>query len=285
MATILYFFREGARGFYQAKLMTFVSIVTIAIVLFIALCIGIGILNVRLLFTSAVEKADFVVYVKDATAADSSRLAGLVTAVKMFPQIKNTVLVDKDASWKRFASLYGQEILTAVEGNPLPVSVELSLKKEYLADASAKKLAAALSSLDGVENVRYAGDWMAFLSRFQHWFYWTVFILAFLMVITLHLTISNTIKLTIYARRDLVQNMRLVGATRFFIAMPFIVEGMLQGFLGGAIAALAFVILKVSLPSAIPVFFGPDFVPAAPLVAGILFGWIGSSAAVRKFLK
>jgi cell division transport system permease protein len=285
MANILYFFREGARGFYQAKLMTFVSIVTIAIVLFIALGIGIGILNIRLLFTSAVEKADFVVYVNETTAADSSALAGLVTAVRLFPQVKNALLVDKDASWKRFASLYGQEILAAVEGNPLPVSIEISLKKEYLSDPSAKELAADLSSLGGVENVRYAREWMAFLSRFQHWFYWTVVILSLLMIITLHLTISNTIKLTIYARRELVQTMRLVGATRFFIAMPFIVEGVLQGLIGGVMAALAFIILKVSIPSAFPLFFGPIYVPAAPLVAGMLFGWIGSSAAVRKFLK
>lgn len=284
MANIFYFFREGARGFYQAKLMTFVSIVTIAIVLFIALCMGIGMLNIRVLFTDAVEKADFVVYVKDAATSDSSALRELFAAVRSFPQVKSALLVDKEASWKRFAALYGQEILTAVEGNPLPASIEISLKNEFLADSSAKELATALSSLQGVENVRYAREWMAFLARFQHLFYWTAAVLALLIVITLHLTISNTIKLTIYARRELVQNMRMVGATRFFIAMPFIVEGMLQGLIGGAIAALAFVILKVSLSSSLPVFFGPALAPLAPLVLGALFGWIGSFTAVRKFL-
>ena len=285
MANVIYFFREGARCFFQARLMTFVSIVTISIALFIALGIGVVMLNIRVLFNNAVEKADFVVYVKETAAADTSGLKGLVAAVRLFPQVKSAVLVDKDASLTRFAALYGQEILSAVEGNPLPVSIEISLKKEYLTDSSAMELSEALSSLQGVENVRYAREWMEFLARFQRWFHRAAIILALVMIITLHITISNTVKLTIYARRELVQNMRLVGATRYFISMPFIVEGMLQGFIGGSIAALAFIIIKASLPPSLPVFFGPAFVPALPLILGTLFGWVGSGAAVRKFLN
>jgi cell division transport system permease protein len=285
MATIFYFLSEGARGLFHARLVTFVSIVTIALVLFIALCTGVGMLNVRALFTDAMEKADFVVYVNDSTAADPAALEGLVTAVRLFPQVKKAAIVDKEDSWKRFAALYGQEILTAVEGNPLPVSIEISLKREYLADSSAKELATGLSSIAGVDNVRYAGEWLTFLVRFQRWFYVTALILSVLMLVTFYFTVSNTIKLTVYARKDLIRNMRLVGATRFFIAMPFIIEGMLQGCIGGAIAALAFISLRASPLAALPLSFGPPWVPALPLALGVLFGWIGSSIAVRKFLK
>jgi len=289
MAHILYFFREGVRGFYHAKLMTFVSIVTIAIVLFFALVAGIGMLNVRMLLASAVEKADIVVYVKDPVAADPAALRGLLGAVRAFPQVQSAAIVDKDASWKRFAEIYGSEIQSAIDGNPLPASLEISLKPECLADSTVSDLTHALSSLAGVENVRYAREWLEFLARFQHWFYWTLLIVTLVMVATLHVTISNTVKLTIYARKELVQNMRLVGATRFFTAMPFIVEGMIQGFAGGAIAAAAFIVLKTSF-AALPVAFGHvafghAWVAAVPIPLGLIFGWIGSLAAVRKFLN
>jgi cell division transport system permease protein len=283
MTNLLYFFREGVRGFIRAKQMTLVSIVTIATVLFIALSVGVVMLNVRAVYAGAAEKADFVVYVKDSAAADTHAFDGLVAAIRLFPQVGSATIVDKDAAWKRFSSLYGQEILAAVDGNPLPVSIEISLKNPDPADSSAKRLAADLASLQGVESVRYAREWMAFLAGLQNWLYRIGAVLALGMLITLHFTISNTIKLTIYARRDLVENMRLVGATRFFAAMPFIVEGMLQGFVGGAIAAVLFVVLRLSLPPSLPFLFGPSFLPAAPPVLGILFGWIGGNAAVRKF--
>jgi cell division transport system permease protein len=265
--------------------MTFVSIITITIVLFIALCAGIAMLNVQALLTGAAEKADVVVYVKDRVAADPAALKELVAAVRSFPQVKSATLIDKETSWKRFAAQYGKEILEAVDGNPLPVSLELSIGNGHFIDTTVHGLVAGLSALPGVESVRYAGEWIAFLSRFQQWFYRATIILAIIIAATLFIVISSTISLTIYARHGLVQNMRLVGATRFFIAMPFIVEGVLQGLIGGILAALAFFILRQSLPPALPVSFGPWFSPLLPLVPGALFGWMGSIAAVRKSLQ
>jgi cell division transport system permease protein len=289
MGTLFYFIREGIRGFFQAKLMTFLSIVTIAVVLLLASVLAVGVISVRALLEKAVERADFVVYVKERTAADPASLAALLTAVRNLPQVHQAALVDKSAAWERFAAMYGREMLGAVNENPLPVSIEITAKKNYQSLSAAAGLKQRFEALDGVEAVRYAGEWMDFLTKFKWYFYIGVIFLAVVMFITLHSTISNTIRLTIYARNELVRNMHLVGATRFFIAMPFIIEGMIQGLVGGVIAVVFFFMLKTVFMVApslrvIPLAWGPPVLPVIVLLLGVLFGWIGSAFAIRKFL-
>jgi cell division transport system permease protein len=104
------------------------------------------------------------------------------------------------------------------------------------------------------------------------------------MLLVLHIMISNTIKLTIYARRELVRNMELVGATRFFINTPFILEGMVQGILGACVSGISLTLIKVSF-SHISLSWGPSFLPGLLLLTGAFFGWIGSLSAVRKFMS
>ncbi|MGA2506824.1 MAG: ABC transporter permease [Chitinispirillaceae bacterium] len=289
MGNIVYFIKEGARGFYQAKLMTFVSIVTIAVVLLLASIITVGMINVRKLFENAVEQADFVVYVKESASSDSTALVSLLSVIRSLPQVSQASLVNKAAAWERFASIYGREMLNAVDDNPFPVSIEITMKNGYQSSSAAANLKEHLETLDGVDGVRFAREWMDFLARFRWYFYTGAVVLGIIMFLTLHITISNAIRLTIYARRELVRNMRLVGATKVFTAMPFIIEGMIQGFIGGTISIAFFYLLKAVFtwePSlrTIPLAWGPPVLPALFLLLGVLFGWTGSVSSVRKFL-
>jgi cell division transport system permease protein len=289
MGTLLYFIREGVRGFYHAKFMTFVSVATIAVVLLLASCIAVGIINTRKFFESAVEEADFVVYVKEHTSSNPALLASLVAAIRRLPQVQKASLVDKSAAWERFTAIYGREMLSAVNENPFPVSVEIAMKNGFQTSSAAAGLTAQLETLDGVDGVRYAREWMDFLKRFKLYFYIGAGILVTIMFFTLQITISNTIKLTIYARRELIRNMHLVGATRFFISMPFIIEGMIQGLVGGCIGVAFFYLLKAAFiyePSlrTISLAWGTPALPLLFILLGVVFGWTGSVFAVRKFL-
>jgi cell division transport system permease protein len=289
MPNIIYFIKEGVRGFFQAKVMTFVSIVTIAVVLLLAGLMAVGMINLRQLFDKAVEKADMVVYVKERTASDTAALGALLAALRSLPQVRGAALVDKTAAWERFGAIYGKEMLSAVDENPFPASIEITMKNGYQSSDAAATLKEQVETLGGVDGVRYAREWMDFLTRFKWYFYCGAVIMAVIMAVAFHVTISNTVRLTIYARRDVVGNMHFVGATRFFIAMPFIVEGMIQGCIGGVIAAMLFYLLKavfVLEPSlrVLPLVWGPPVLPALFLLLGVIFGWIGSVLAVRKFL-
>lgn len=284
MGTLVYFIKEAMRGFYQAKLMTFVSVVTIAVTLFFLGLIGIGYYNVHLWLDHASERAVLVVYLTDPVSADSTASEALIAELTEFPAVDRIMLVGKDEAWGRFSELYGPEMLDAVDENPFPASLEVVLASAHRSVEAVEKFKREIAGVEGVEGVRYSRDWLDRLEQVRIWFLLGGIAIVPILLLALHFMISNTIKLTIYARRDLVTNMHFVGATDIYIEMPFILEGMLQGLVGGLLSFSAIHAVKLGL-SSFAVAWGPWYVPlAASAAVGVLFGWIGSVSAVRKFL-
>jgi len=283
MRTLVYFFKEAVRGFYQAKLMTFVAIVTIASSLFLMGLICIGFLNIQMLLKKTGDQADMAVYLHDEVAANAVKLDSIMTIIKSGNRVKNAVYVDKKEAWEKFEKSYGSEILESIDVNPLPASIEISLSEKFNTSESAAELKTELEKIEGVDNVQYSREWIDLVAKFRWYFGIVSAVVAIVLVMALHFMISNTIKLTIYARRELVRNMHYVGATDMFIKMPFILEGMLQGLTGGIISIVALLALRISL-SQLSLFWGPPYMPLIIFLTGVLFGWIGSISAVRKFL-
>jgi cell division transport system permease protein len=281
---LFYFIKEAFRGFYQAKLMTFVSVMTIGFALFFLGCMAVGIGNIRLWLKNASARVEAVVYVKDRAAADAAAFEDLVAKVRACDQVSGVTIVDKKEAWERFRELYGADMLEAVDNNPFPVSLELSLSEKAQSVSSTEALRRELEQIDGIEDIQLSQQWVTLLERFRVYFLAGTAVFACILVFALHFMISNTIKLTIYARRELVRNMHFVGATNSYIKTPFILEGMLQGIVGGTIGAVA-VLLAKALLSHVPVVWGPWYwFVFSFLTIGALFGCIGSMSAVRRFL-
>ncbi len=264
--------------------MTFVSIVTIGASLFFMSLVGLGIYNINILLKQTEKQSDIAVYLTDECSEDDEKRAAAVAKINSFPQVKRIAYVSKDSAMERFSKVYGSEMLEAVSGNPLPASIEIFIIDKYRSNSSVHDLQNKLQEIKGVESVRYSREWIDLVERFRVYFYTGAAILSFVMLLVLHIMISNTIKLTIYARRELVRNMELVGATRFFINTPFILEGMVQGILGACVGGIALSVIKVSL-SHISLSWGPSFLIGLLLLTGAFFGWIGSLSAVRKFMS
>ncbi|MCU0608390.1 MAG: permease-like cell division protein FtsX [Chitinispirillaceae bacterium] len=280
MMNIGYFIKEGVRGLYQAKVMSAVSIATVATTLFLADILVAGLFTVGGIFERAVDRADVVAYIADRAMGDTVTIG---KKIRSFPQVSGTALVTKEAARGRFAAIYDSAMLDAVDENPLPVSIEITLKKEYSSVAAAADLTAGLERIDGVESVRYAKEWMDLVSRVRHYLLIGVLVLGGFLLVILHVTIAHSVRLTIYARRELIRTMHLVGASRFFVAMPFIVEGVLQGIIGGWLAVIGTFILRASIPQSL-LDFGQPVYQGLPILAGAFFGWLGSAFATRKFL-
>jgi cell division transport system permease protein len=280
---IFYFLKEALRGFFQAKLMTFVSVITIGLTLFFLGCVLVGYLNIKLWLTNASNRVEAVVYVDDATSSDSLSLANCVAQVKACSQIATAIVIDKKEAWSRFKQLYGSAMLEAVDENPFPVSIELTLKQRSQSPGAAQSLQKELELIKGIEDVQLSQQWVTLLQKFRNYFLVATICVAVVLIIALHFMIANTIKLTIYGRKELVRNMHFVGATEWYIKMPFVLEGMLQGIVGGALGVIALYIVKVSL-SHFPVYWGHWWLFLLLFPIGALFGCIGSMSAVRKFL-
>ncbi|MBN1760872.1 MAG: ABC transporter permease [Chitinispirillaceae bacterium] len=283
MGTWLYFFKEAVRGFYQAKLMTFVSIVSIAVSLFFMNCLFVVFVNVNGMLQRGTDQADLAVYLREHAADDSGSVAELTGRIGALKSVKQVHYIGKDAAWDRFAAIYGNEMLESVDDNPLPASLEIYLKDGSRSQEDARRLADLLGGYDEVESVRYSREWIDLVKRFQIAFWLLAFVAAVVIVFILYFMISNTIKLTIYARKELVAHMQVVGATAFFVQMPFLLEGVLQGFVGGVLSIGGIVIVRVLLLH-FSIDWGPKWLSMSVILVGVVFGWLGSSGAVRKFL-
>lgn len=282
MSQLIYFIKEAIRGFVEAKLMTFVSVLTIAISLFFLGCIIEGYAAVRHSLQRLADQVDVVAFVVDSagTSVDMEELVGQVRGVA---GVRSVSIVSKDDAWHRFERDYGPKMLTAVDENPFPSSLEITLKEQFQTVAGSERIKNEISFFPGIEECVSSRQWLSVVERFRRFFMIGSTALILAIALALHYMISNTIKLTIYARRELVRNMRFVGATDFYIAMPFILEGMLQGVVGACLAIVGLVCIKIPFVKVPVIWHSAQIFPVIVLV-GVAFGWWGSARAVRKFL-
>ncbi len=187
-----------------------------------------------------------------------------------------------------------QQVLEGVDANFLPPSFEIQINRAVFNIERIREVAAELSRWKEVSKVQYGEDWIDRLEIFSGITQKTVLGTGLLLLITTAFVVANTIKLTIYARQEELEILRLVGATNGFIAGPFLVEAMLQG-LAGSILATGIVFATYQylqgLMSQHPLFREVDlvFLPMPYLLAiiggSILVCVAGTAVSMRKFLK
>ena len=230
--------RTALRGLQASPGTTAATVLTIGIALFVVGFFALLAVNMRGLLERVGEEIPVSAYF--ASAVDEESALGWVRRAESIEGVDSVVFVSAEAALERFrGSAGGEELLEGVEGNPLPASLEVSLGRQARAPGSVVRIARELESFEAVDDVRYGGEWLEGYNRALQvvraasWGFGTVIGLAALLIV------SNTIRLGIYAREDELEILALVGASRIFVRSPFLVEGVLQGILGG-VAALAF---------------------------------------------
>jgi cell division transport system permease protein len=285
--------RRAALNLWRAPLPSLVSVLTIGLSLFIGASFVLGLFTARALLTSWGAQASMTLYLDPAIAdADGRALAQELRA-------RGDVLVryvDPPMALKRLRADLG-ELATALDGlsqNPLPPSVEVT-PREPLPGPALRILAAELGQLHGVRDVEYGREWLDKLEALGRGL--RAFAAGALLAVlgAALLVVANTIRLAVYARRDEIEIMKLVGATDGYVRAPFLLEGALQGLLGAGVAVAA--VLSAQhwlLPYATQAFAFATGVGAPHLLArhaaaifaaGGLVGFAGSWMAVARFLK
>ncbi len=179
-----------------------------------------------------------------------------------------------------------KEVLTVFEENPLPASLRIKLDAEYRNSQKLREISDKILLLTGVKETIYGGEIVDQLKSITRLI--TIFDLGLLVIIIFSVifVIFQTIKLTIFARATEIEIMKLVGAGNSFIAIPFTFEGVVQGFLGGIIAFILTVATdRIAVSFFDRIFFPHQWFFLGAIVAGIVFGVIGSSIALRRFLQ
>ncbi len=288
-----YFVSEAVLSLWRGRRSSSLSILTIAIALFM---LGLFLLvsqNLERTVDDWSRSAEFSVYVRD--TATSGERAAVERALRADPSVAGVDVVSKDAALARFRRDF-PELAPATEGapdNPFPASFEIRLASSTVNAATLGNLAGRVGAMPGVADVRYDRRWLDRLASLGLFVRWAGLLLAAVLVLAAGLTVSNVVRLALYARRDEVEIMELVGAPMAFIRGPFVCEGVIQGGLG---AILALVLLRVGLDLARPriaaIAAGLVDVPiieflsgttmAVMIVGGMLVGCLGGLVAARR---
>lgn len=292
LRTSEYFIQETLRSLRRNNWMSFASVGTVAVSLFVLGVFLLLVLNMNRLASSLESQVQISVYLADGLSESARKdIASDIEALQGIEEIR---YVPKEEAKERLAKRLGDQkyLLDALgEKNPLPDSFEVVLKSPALVETAA----AAITRMDGVEQAKYGQDVI------EHLFAITRLIRIFglaLMVLLAGATlfiISNTIRLTVFARRKEVAIMKYVGATDWFIRWPFLLEGMVLGFVGGVLAAIALQSFYAAMAAKIyetlaffpllPQYPYMYYVSAAILLAGMGIGALGSTISLKRFLK
>jgi cell division transport system permease protein len=291
--TFSYFVREALRRIWVSKRTSFVAVAMITISLLI---VGVFLLVAENLGRAAEEwqgKSRVIVYLEtDATPAQ-------VQAVDRFlagkPDFARRRLVSREEALARFKTWFANmsDVIGQLDENPFPPSFEIDVEPRLAQARAFHETIAALRKVGGVDQVQYDWEWIARLRRVVHVINIAGLIAGGILAIAAAFTIANVIRLTMMLYREEIEIMRLVGATERIIRGPFLIEGFLQGTIGGILAVvLLFVSYEAarrSLAASSSILWGflfAGFLPwqkIAVLVAGgMLAGWFGSWLSVRE---
>jgi cell division transport system permease protein len=212
--------------------------------------------------------------------------------------VESAEWVSKEAALARFRERVGaqSELLEGLEENPLPASLEIALAPAHQTPAGLERLAADLAEEPGVEEVTHGHAWVESYARAVALLRAGGVVLGGVLVLAALLIVTITIRLAVYARRDELDILLLVGATRGFIAVPFLLEGLIQGFAGGLLALgllyATYLGVGAELQEALAFLLGnapPRFLePSGSLMlvgCGAGLGLIGSLIAVFQGLR
>ena len=290
--TIEYYIREVFISLRRNNWMSVASIGTVAVSLFIFGMFLMMVMNMNKLAENMESQVQINVYLLDKVDREQAR--DIEKDLKEIEGVESVGFVTKDEAMERFKDRLGDQktLLDALdETNPLPDSFEVTVTNPDLVKTAAEKM----EKLDGVECAKYGQDVMEHLFEITRLLRIFGFTLMLVLAFATLFIISNTIRLTVFARRKEIAIMKYVGATDWFIRWPFVMEGMVLGLFGSIIAAM---VLRTAYSAmAEKVYDTLAFFPLIPeqpfltyitivvVISGMVVGAIGSAVSIKKFLK
>jgi len=290
----LRFFVSDAIGAIKENLATTIlTAITLAFSIAICAFFFIVFINLGSLFSSWGDNAYIIAYIKD--SAPSSQTKGFKKQVLKINGVSGARYVSRAEAMAELKKvLKGHAgILEGMNKGILPASFEIHLRKVSREPDRMLKVVKRIKSLPWVDEVQYSQEWTRKFYGVFRFFELTAIVIGVVLAAAAVFVITNTIRLTVYARREEIEVLRLVGASDNFISMPFLIEGVIEGAVGGGFAFLIVFAVLGLLSYNIPEYLAFVLDIPVPLyavflittVTGTLAGAIGSIISTGRFLK
>ncbi len=291
--TFSYFFREALRRIWTSKRTSFVAISMIAISLLILGSFMLIAENLEHALAQWQGKSRINIYFDP--QATPEQVAAVERYLATHPDLARKSFVSREEALRRFRMYFANvsELVSQLDENPFPPSYEVEVTRKYVQSRPFDQQMTELRRMPGVEQVQFDWEWLTRLRRLVDVINIAGLIAGGILAVAAAFTIANVIRLTMMLYREEIDIMRLVGATERIIRGPFLVEGVIQGTIGGAFAALllfgAFIAASHTLAPSKSLMWGflfTTFLPWQKVVAlilgGTFAGWLGSWMSVRE---
>ncbi|MBQ3133838.1 MAG: permease-like cell division protein FtsX [Clostridia bacterium] len=286
-----YLIREGFRSVWKNRLMAMASICVLVACILITGAASLAFVNINSVFEQVGHQNVVIAYAqKDATAEEVTQMGADIQAIS---NVSGVEFLSKDDILERYKGSFSEELFAQLQGENNPMQdayvitfYDLELFSETLSQIEALPQTESVSADDGLAEK---------LAQLRNILMIAGVVVVVLLVLVSLFIISNTIKLTVYSRRLEIAIMKAVGATNFFIRMPFVVEGAV---LGLASALLSYGITWLAYDKVLGMFdgavLGMDLVAfdtlwwivlAAYVIGGVLTGVLGSGISMGRYLK
>lgn len=212
--------------------------------------------------------------------------------------VESVRMVTPEEALEKFRRSFPElaDIVAGLKGNPFPASIEARVNGKASASGEVIGFVETMKTRPGVTDVQFNQDWVEKMQGFSRLAGAIGAFMGGILILTSFFIISNVVKLNVFARKNEIEILRLVGATNIFIRIPFWLEGITLGLLGSLLSlGLLFVVINL-----FPIYLGsslgalqellrfryPDLTQAAGLLlGGAATGFVGSATSVSKFLK
>ena len=295
LGSLGYSIKQAAVQVFRNRAKSLASLFSITAMMLILGLFFVLIVNVGVAMETAKMDYDTVsVYLEDSvTYAEANTMAETLRAM---PEVSEAEYLDKDTAlsqWKSQSWGENSYLLDTLPENPLPNSIEVKVKELSGADAVVEKV----NTFNGIEKIRYYKETVEKLVKITDSLKLAMLIIMLFLVIVSIVVVSDTIKLTVFARQKEIEIMKYVGATNWFIRGPFLVEGIFIGIISAGVSvgvvALAYskiigmmsrdMTLMIGMPMVSVGFLSTNLVWVF-LALGISIGACGSIVSMRRFL-
>jgi cell division transport system permease protein len=281
-----YSLREALAAFRRAPLLTGLSAAMIALSLFVLGLFGIAAHNIRVVLDQVESRVEVVAYLRDDVSDE--QLDIMRAELLRRPEVRDVIHISRRQAFEMarqqltdFESLFAD-----LESNPFPASLEITLHPGQRDSEAVRGVAALMREFPLVEDVRYGQDWLDKVYLLRRVAAAAALVVGGAFAAVAALIIAAAIRLAMFARRDEIAIMRLVGATDGFIRRPFLLEGLFTGILGSIIAFPAtYLVFRLLSDSVVTLEWMPESWVVWGLLAGSLFGAFASAMAVRRHLR
>jgi len=289
-----YFFRQALININNNRVVHFIGLGTMVVSLLIFGTFLLVFVNINTWIEGWGHSLTMSVYLQDGIKEKNREK--IASHIRSLPAAEIKRFISKEEALKDLKSVLGSEagLLKDLSKNPLPASFEVIFK--YVTDlrSDPQIIKKELESIDGVEEVQYSEEWLKRFEGLMNMIKLVGFIIGGLLFIGILFIVINTIKLTIYSRKEEIEILKLVGATDWFVKTPFLLEGVIQGMLSGILAILTLFSVYLFLCTKKMHFLGLGvlefiFIPhdytLSIFLISIALGLGGSFIALRRFFE